>query len=483
MTAAVGHFKTFLGVAPVWASGRPAQRKALAARVLRGERVALALTERAHGSDLAASDTFAERTPAGFVVSGEKWLINNARRGESLSLLARTRGASGPLSCSLFLVEKRRVPGGRLRALPKIRTHGIRGADISGVRLDRCPLPADSLIGAEGRGLECLLKSLQVTRALCAGLSLGVGDTALRSALGFSLERRIYGKTVYELGPARGLLTGAFLDLLAGECVSLVAARQLQSSPEQMSLSSAVVKYLVPTMIEDAIRDLSVVLGARFYLREGHDWGIFQKIVRDGALVGLFDGSTAVNLETVSCQLAQLARGRRERAIREKGPGAFRLGAELPELDWSRLSLSNRGQDGVTGRLPEIERRLASARGRGDGLRAAAAAARELRAALRLHDERVSRARGSLESSELARQECRLHAAAACLGVLAWNRESLSPGLASGAWAALCVERLLRGRIPPSGPLADEAAAAMLRMRAEGEAFSVLPLKLGGALE
>ena len=67
-------------------------------------------------------------------------------------------------------------------------------------------------------------------------------------------------------------------------------------TPEQASLSSAMAKYLVPTLAEAGLGSLSVTLGARYYLREEHVHGIFQKMLRDNAVIGLFDGSTAINL-------------------------------------------------------------------------------------------------------------------------------------------------------------------------------------------
>src|SRR5262249_19745648 len=56
---------------------------------------------------------------------------------------------------------------------------------------------------------------------------------------------------------------------------------------------------------ERAVHDLSVVLGARFYLRSEQPCGMFQKILRDLAIVSVFEGSTVVNLGILSSQLAR----------------------------------------------------------------------------------------------------------------------------------------------------------------------------------
>ena len=81
-------------------------------------------------------------------------------------------------------------------------------------------------------------------------------------------------------------------------------------APEQSSLWASIVKYFVPTTIETMIQNLSVVLGARYYMREEHEFGTFQRVLRDAAVVSLFDGSTVVNLHALMLQFRHLARRR-----------------------------------------------------------------------------------------------------------------------------------------------------------------------------
>jgi alkylation response protein AidB-like acyl-CoA dehydrogenase len=310
LTVAIGHGKTYLGSVCVWIGGTASQSYRLAGMIKQQGRVSLGLTERAHGSDLLASEVRAVQVTDGYVLSGEKWLINNATRGQALTVFAQTDAARGARGFSVFLVEKAHLAASSYRHVPKIKTHGIRGADISGIQFHECFVPPTALIGAPGAGLEIVLKSLQITRTMCASLSLGAADTALRSTLDFALRRQLYGDSVFAIPYTRSLLVHAFVDLLMCDCAAIAAARALHVVPAQMSLWSAVIKYFVPTTIEQVIRDLSVVLGARYYVRVAHWEGIFQKLVRDNALVSLFDGSSVVNLHAIALQLRSLARRR-----------------------------------------------------------------------------------------------------------------------------------------------------------------------------
>ncbi|MEV0925574.1 AMP-binding protein [Streptomyces spongiicola] len=358
-TVALGHAKTYLGAVSVWLAGRSEQAGALAARVCEGAVVSLALTERAHGSDLLAGELRAERTAGGWRLDGEKWLINNAGRAELVCVLARAEPDGGSRGFSLFLVDKARLAPGTWRPLPRVPTHGVRGADISGVAFDGAELPADALVGAEGEGLEIVLKGFQVTRTLCSAMSLGMADHALRIATGFSRTHRLYGRPLAHLPHAARTLAEAYADLLAMEAASLVATRSVHTLTEELSAVSAVVKYLVPTLGDEVIGALRGLLGARAMLVEDFADGAFQKLERDHRIVGIFDGSTAVNLNSLINQFPVLARGyRKGLADRDGVTAAARLDGLPPELDHDRLTLYARAGVSVVQSLPEAVRRV-----------------------------------------------------------------------------------------------------------------------------
>src|SRR5207248_1288252 len=133
-----------------------AQALWLGNEVRSGAIVSLGLTERTHGSDIGGSETVALRTSRGYALSGEKYLINNAARCQLMSVFARTGFAGNARDFSVLLVDKRALPAAAFSTLPKQETHGIRGADISGLRLANTQVCEDALVGAEGGGMECV---------------------------------------------------------------------------------------------------------------------------------------------------------------------------------------------------------------------------------------------------------------------------------------------------------------------------------------
>jgi hypothetical protein len=254
--------------------------------------------------------------------------------------------------------------------------------------------------------------------------------TTARAAIGGLPLPPVFATAEEERRYRKRRLAGAFIDLLVCECVSLGAARALHAAPGQMSVWSAVAKYFVPVRVEALVRELAVVLGARHYIREGHFFGHFQKLMRDNAVAGLFDGSTVINLNAISQQRGQLYEYR-------AGSGA-RLADESREL--GRLAPARRGHGNAFGQ--------------------------------------------PAESFEVSRRYCTVAAAAACLRMWLHNHAWASEFFADGEWLALALHRLLPSSgpcalgLPPNG--AERCMGELLRLYRENWLFSVVPFQLAG---
>ena len=482
LTTAIGHAKTYLGAMCVWIAGNPAQQRGLAALIAAGHPVSLGLTEKSHGADLLASDLVAERCESGWRLDGEKWLINNATRGAALTLFARTSTAGGPRGFTLFLVEKDKLQPGSFEHLPKIKTHGIRGADISGIRFSSATVGDDAVIGEVGKGLDLTIKGLQLSRVMCTGLSLGAADTAIRGVLDFAVKRPIYNTHVIAIPHARRSQAQAFADLLICDSLALVTARALHLNTSEMSIHSAIAKFLVPKMSERICADTAMILGARHYLRQDHHSGIFQKLLRDNRLVGLFDGSAVVNLFSLALQ--QRVLGRRDNVRCDRN--LFDLNVPLAEFDPSALALNSR-LDGVLNGFEDARTELAALVDR-PVVQLIQAFARDLSTALIDHTAAVAAlpdgAAQRMEPAafDLAERYCRLHAGAAAVQMWMVNRSRLPACLSSGLWLAVGLARLLTDLgLPRSVPdgLIDALVDDLLTLNAEGQSFSLVPLKLG----
>ncbi|MFE0461790.1 acyl-CoA dehydrogenase family protein [Kitasatospora sp. NPDC058965] len=494
-TTATALIITSLAFMPAWIAGTAEQKQYLADAIRHGSRYAWGLSERDHGSDVLANEMTAEKVSGGYLLTGEKWLIGNARVADGLMLFARTRAAGGPAGYSVFLLEKRRCPAGTVEELPNERLHGLRALDMSGVRLERVFVPDSALIGAEGAGLEIALKTSQVARTLIGSIALSAVDTALRVTLDFTEQRRIFGQLVSDIPYSRRQLTESFADLMVADAVSLGAVRSLQLLPEQTSVWSSVVKYFVPTLLERTMSRLNVVLGARFYLRDTPHYGIHQKMLRDLLVANFADGNTVVNLKNLALQLEGLLEaaagpGRGGEAAAEaerRAPVLYGPDRELPLFRPWDQELFSRGRDdavlaapaavdelrrraGAAG--PDERRRLLQAAELAEELLERAVPLRERCQALKAD---LGRAYGqSAELFDLAKEYCLLHAVAACLH--AHLHASLGEPLPSGALLLLQLERVRRQWYPheavTDSAVVDEVMAVLRRLHQQGRLFS-----------
>lgn len=334
---------SFIAAAPVWTSGDDAQRARIAAHLIGGGRLSAAYTELAHGNDFTSAETRALPHHHGFRLNGRKELVNNAARAEAAVVFARTDDRPGSRSHSHFVVDLTRLPTGTCRRLQGFRTVGVRGCLLGGFEFTDCPLPANSLVGAEGEGLETVLRAFQVTRAVLPTMTLGALDTLLRLTTGFATERTLYSRALATLPHARAVLASAFTDLLICDSLCTVACRALHLLPGQASVLASATKYLVPKLVHEAAYSLSILLGARGYMREG-PYAMAQKIIRDLPVLTFGHANAAVCQTTMMPQLPRMARDPGDPAPTE----LFDVDGTMPPLDFGRLSPISSGSDRIT---------------------------------------------------------------------------------------------------------------------------------------
>ncbi|WP_055615493.1 acyl-CoA dehydrogenase family protein, partial [Streptomyces phaeochromogenes] len=348
----LGHgITSFMAAVNVWTAGSAAQQRHLADLLLDGRRASVAYHELAHGNDFLRNEFAARPAAGGYLLEGVKQVINNADRAGAWVLFARTGDGPGSRSHSVLLTGPDDVPADRVQRPARYRTAGVRGCRLTGLAFHGCPLPASALVGAEGRGGEVALRSFQVTRSALPGMAIGTVDTCLRSVLRFALDRRLYHRRVFELPHAAGVLTAAFADLLLCDSLSLAAARTVQLRPEQASVTAAAVKYLVPRQLSRTVRDLSVVLGARFYLREG-EHAVFGKHLRDLPVLSLGHAGPTACLATLIPQLRRLATAPQLGSLEALFTPAD-TAAPPPGIPFDRLTLSATGDPLTAALTPE----------------------------------------------------------------------------------------------------------------------------------
>ncbi|MEJ3654484.1 acyl-CoA dehydrogenase family protein [Actinomycetes bacterium KLBMP 9759] len=190
------HLSIF-GMNPVVRHGSDELRRRYLPGVASGElHVAFGVTEPDSGSDTTALTTRAWRCGDHYVVRGRKVWTSKAQECEKVLLLVRTtpleeceRRTDG---MTLLLADLRR-PEVDVRPIAKAGRNAVASCEV---RYDDLPVPLADRVGEEGAGFRYLLDGLNPERILIAAEALGIGRVALRKAVAYAKERRVFGRAI-----------------------------------------------------------------------------------------------------------------------------------------------------------------------------------------------------------------------------------------------------------------------------------------------
>lgn len=288
---------TFMAATNVWVAGSAEQKQQCNDLLADGKKISIAYHELDHGNDFGSNQLTAEPVPGGYLLNGRKQVINNIGRAGALVLQARTGGDQGMRTHSLMLIDFADLDAAHYKILPRFTTQGVRGCQIAGIEFSNCFVADSCLLGKDGMAFSYALTAFQITRALLPGVSLGTIDSALTIATRYCSQRQLYGADLLALPHVRGELSHAWLEYSLCDNLCYAVARGLHVVPAEMSVLGSLCKAQVPLRMRAVLKKLALVLGSRYYLREG-EAALFEKIVRDYPVVSLGHASS------LTCQAA-----------------------------------------------------------------------------------------------------------------------------------------------------------------------------------
>jgi alkylation response protein AidB-like acyl-CoA dehydrogenase len=253
------------------------------------------LTEPGSGSDAAALRTRAERTNAGYSLTGTKAFISGGGYSDAYVVMCRT-GGDGPRGISAVIVEDG-TPGLSFGGLED--KMGWRSQPTRQVQFDACEVPAANLIGDEGQGFRYAMAGLDGGRLNIAACSLGAAQAALDATLAYMAERRAFGQSLDQFQALQFRLADMETELQAARTFLRQAAWKLDEGASDATKFCAMAKKLV-TETGSRVADQCLQLhGGYGYLA---DYGI-EKIVRDLRVHQILEGTNEIMRVIVARQM------------------------------------------------------------------------------------------------------------------------------------------------------------------------------------
>ncbi|WP_422032322.1 acyl-CoA dehydrogenase family protein [Roseovarius sp.] len=278
-------------------AGSEAQKAAHMPGIISGDTItAVGVTEPDAGSDVKGIRTTARRDGDSYILNGAKMFITNGVHANLYCVAAKT-DAQGPASQSvtMFLVEKD-TPGFTVsRALDK---HGWRSSDTAELAFDNCRIPAENILGDEGRGFYAIMKNFQNERIVLGAMAMGEAQAALDLTLDYVKNRKAFGAPLWDKQAIRQRLAMLAARVAAArQFVYATAARD--ANGEEVTREVSMIKALCGELVNEVMYDCLQFHGGFGYMREA----TIERMTRDARVQAIGGGATEVMLEEVAKRL------------------------------------------------------------------------------------------------------------------------------------------------------------------------------------
>lgn len=275
------------------------QQARLLPRVARGEWLgAYSLSEAEAGSDVANISCRAVRDGDAWVINGTKMWCTYADQADYLVLFARTDPDKPHRGISTFLVEKERgsFPAG-ITGTP-VRKIGYFGWQTWELSFDDFRIPADALLGEEGRGFYMAVSGLEVGRAHTAARAIGLARAALEDSIAYVATREQFGRPIGVFQYLRFEIAKMAADIEAARQLMYSVATAIDSG-RRCSLEAAMCKLVATEMAERVTSQGVQIHGGAGYTTDFQ----VERHWRDARLTRIFEGTSEIQMRIISDEL------------------------------------------------------------------------------------------------------------------------------------------------------------------------------------
>jgi len=200
--------------------GSPEQKQAYLPGIANGSLrlQAFGVTEPTSGTDTTSLRTFARREGDKYIVNGQKVWTSRAEHSDLMLLLARTtpkeQVGKKTEGLSTFIVDMRAALGHGLTIRP-IRT--MMNHNSCEVFFDNMEVPAENLVGIEGRGFRYILDGMNAERLLIASEGIGDAKWFTEKSVAYANERRVFGRPIGQNQGIQFPIARAYAQMRAAE--------------------------------------------------------------------------------------------------------------------------------------------------------------------------------------------------------------------------------------------------------------------------
>ena len=287
---------TSLCCAPIMEHGTQAQKEKYLPKLASGEWIgAFGLTEPNAGTDASAQQTMAVKEGDHYVLNGTKIFITNASYADVFIIMAMTDKSKGTKGISAFIVEKD-FPGFSIGK--KEKKLGIRGSATCELIMENCIVPAENLLGAEGKGFGIAMKTLDGGRIGIASQALGIAQGAMDETVKYVMERKQFGKPIGKFQNTQFQLADLETKIEASRLLVRKAAFK-KDRKQPYSADAAMAKLFAAETAMEMTTKAVQFHGGYGYTREYP----VERMMRDAKITEIYEGTSEVQRMVIAAHL------------------------------------------------------------------------------------------------------------------------------------------------------------------------------------
>ncbi len=295
----------FMAVYLLKKHGSDEQKQRWLHRMATGElRAALSMSEPGAGSDVQAIECRATRDGDHYVVNGTKMWVTNGLRAGLVVLLCKTDPSADPpyKGMSILMVEKE--PEARsfegITVPPNIEKMGYHGVETTELVFEDHRVPAENLLGEEGRGFHDIMDAIEVGRVNVSARAVGLATRAFEEAVRYAQQRKAFGKPIAQHQMIQEKLAEMGTKLEAARLMLLQAAKK-KSAGERSDLEAGMAKYFCTEVCHEIVTEALRVHGGYGYSTEY----TIERLYRDAPFLLIGEGTSEIQKIVIARQLLE----------------------------------------------------------------------------------------------------------------------------------------------------------------------------------
>ena len=265
--------------------GTDEQKAKYLPKLISGEHVgSLAMSEAGSGSDVMSMKTRADKKGDRYVLNGTKFWITNAPSADTLVVYARTGDGNGGVTA--FLIERGMKGFSVSKKLDKM---GMRGSDTAELVFEDCEVPAENIMGGEGRGAAVLMSGLDYERAVLSAGPLGIMQAALDVVLPYVRDRKQFGKPIGSFQLMQAKVADMYVALNSARTYVYAVAKACDAGKTTRYDAAGAILLASENAVKVSLEAVQA-LGGAGYTKE---WPV-ERLVRDAKLYDIGAGTNEI---------------------------------------------------------------------------------------------------------------------------------------------------------------------------------------------